>query len=390
MQPASFLKSVRPSYIRQILEVATSTNVISLAGGLPATELFPMDLIQEASAHLVDTPSVFQYGDTRGYKPLLQQFGELLERHHSHESMICNGSQQGLDLIARAFVQPGDLVVMEAPGYLGALQVFELAQAQIRVVPQLNDGPDLQALETLFKQEKVTLFYGVPDFHNPTGVCWSLPVRQRVAQLCEQYGVALVEDTPYRQLRFSGEPLPLVSSLCPDNALVLQSFSKILVPGVRLGAVSGPETWLKPLLTIKEAADLHTNVPMQALVLALLNHSQYPQHLVRVRSAYAARYQALNHALQKELEGGFEALEVQGGMFMWLTLPGCDARQLAQIALQTGVAIVPGDEFFPADYETPNCIRLNFSHSTPEVLAQAAERLKLAIDQTRAIAQQES
>ncbi len=204
----------------------SAEGVLSLAGGLPPSEGFPLEFLRSSFASLSDRPELFQYGPTGGYQPLL----EFLSAHYKLEAgadlLIGNGSQQCLDLIARAFVEPGQKVAMEAPAYVGAMQVFALAGAIIQTVDSHHQGPDLNQLEALFKAGDTRIFYSVPDFHNPTGRCWSVESREEVARLCSRYGVTLIEDAPYRDLRFSGEELPMVSSLCPESCLVLRSFSK--------------------------------------------------------------------------------------------------------------------------------------------------------------------
>lgn len=375
------LQAIRPSYIREILSDAKSPGVISLAGGLPSTELLPVDLFAQAIETLAENTELFQYGETQGYAPLvnyIQQDPSLIPCEHI--PMVCNGSQQGLDLIARAFLNPGDTIVMEAPSYLGALQVFGLSRTSITAVPQTPQGPDLNQLETAFQAKKVKLFYAVPDFHNPTGICWSLETRQHVAALCQQYGVILVEDIPYRDLRFSGEALPLASSFCPEQAITLRSFSKTAAPGIRLGVVAAPEKYLQPMITIKQACDLHTALPMQAALLHVLNNSDYPKHLLNIRQAYQQRYQHFVTALETLAELGCSFEEVQGGMFIWLRLPKMDSMDLAKTLLGHQVAVVPSDVFYHNDEQVAPALRLNFTYCDSEVLHRAVLTIKTVLE----------
>jgi DNA-binding transcriptional MocR family regulator len=378
MQIAKSLLQIQPSYIREILTAASQPEVISLAGGLPAPEQFPLGLMTPALQSLSTQPSLFQYANTAGYTPLLDFLNKLYKLPPSDSGLVCTGSQQGLDLIARAFINPGDHIVLEAPSYLGALQVFGLAQAKIFSVPQNKEGPDLEALTTLFVKQKIKLFYGVPDFHNPTGVSWSLPTRQKVAELCQQYNVGFIEDIPYRELRFSGDSLPLVSSLCPDHSLSLRSFSKIATPGIRLGLVSGKKTWIENLTKIKQAADLHSSVPMQAVLLALLQHQDFKTHLTQTRALYRKRYQCLRKQLLATLPSEYYIDTVDGGMFLWLQMPKCDVDKIAQSALNNGVAVVPSSVFYHEQNVTSppiSALRLNFTHANETHLVFAAERL---------------
>lgn len=375
MQIANSLQQIQPSYIREILHAASQPDVISLAGGLPATEHFPLDLLAPSIQALSKQKGLFQYGSTAGYTPLLNFLGNQYQLPASHRGLICTGSQQGLDLIARAFINPGDHIVLEAPSYLGALQVFGLVQAKISCVQQNRYGPDLQQLAVLFADQNVKLFYAVPDFHNPTGVCWSLQTRQKVAQLCQQYNVAFIEDVPYRELRFNGQNFTLVSSFCPEHSLVLRSFSKIATPGMRLGLASGKKEWIDALIKIKQAADLHSSLPMQAVLLSLLQHKDFSKHIRRTRKLYKSRYQCLRETLLTQLPSEYRINPVDGGMFLWLQMPNCDVNTIAQSALANGVAVVPSSVFYHKQPALKAALRLNFTHVNEEKLSQAVNRL---------------
>lgn len=252
METATSLQQIQSSYIREILSATSDENVISLAGGLPDQATFPTHLMAPTLKKLADMPEVFQYEQTAGYAPLLRFLSDEFSLPENHEALVCTGSQQGLDLLARAYINPGDPIVMESPSYLGAMQVFGLVQANILTVSQTEGGPDLAELEQHFATSAPKLFYAVPDFHNPTGVCWSAKTRKKVAALCIQYQVTLVEDAPYRDLRFSGETLPYVSQYCPDLAIVLRSFSKTVSPGMRLGVVTGKADFIQPMIKVKQ------------------------------------------------------------------------------------------------------------------------------------------
>lgn len=379
MELTQALQQIQPSYIREILMDAQAEGVISLAGGLPDGNTFPIALMDESLISLPQKPALFQYGQTAGYGPLLDYFRSQFQLPEHHESLVCTGSQQALDLIARAFVNPNDKVVMEAPSYLGALQVFGLAQANVISISQQADGPNLVELEACFAEQSPKLFYAVPDFHNPTGVSWSLEVRQKVAQLCQQYDVTLVEDVPYRELRFIGEMLPLVSSFCPESALVLRSYSKIAAPGMRMGVVTGKAEWIAPLVKVKQCADLHSSIPMQAVLLDLLNHQDFPAHLETLRAIYQERYLCLAEQLIAKLPQGCHFNPVEGGMFIWLTLPECDDFALAKAALKNKVAVVPSSVFYKQGEKVTPALRLNFTNATTEELVVAVDRLVAVI-----------
>ena len=381
MEISDSLKRIPSSYIREILAAASDKNVISLAGGLPDEKTFPIDLMTPTLAELSSMPNVFQYGATAGYGPLIDYLTTRFQLPESHSVMITTGSQQGLDLIARAYINPGDVVVMEAPSYLGAMQVFGLVQANIVTVSQNESGPNLDELEQCFKTHAPKMFYAVPDFHNPTGVCWSLATRQRVAALCIEYKVAFIEDAPYRELRFTGEALPFVSDFCPNDSILLRSFSKIASPGLRLGAVSGKSEFIAPLIKVKQGADLHSSVPMQALLLGLLQHEDFPLHMENIRSLYQTRYQVLFSALEKQLPENCTAHAVDGGVFVWVELPPCDTFGLAKTLLANGVAVVPSPVFYPQPDQARAALRLNFTNATEDALEEAVSRLAQGLNQ---------
>ncbi|MUK61705.1 aminotransferase class I/II-fold pyridoxal phosphate-dependent enzyme [Aliivibrio fischeri] len=375
MEIAHSLQQIQSSYIREILAAASDKNVISLAGGLPDEETFPIEIMKPILESLSDMPDVFQYGATAGYGPLLEFLTQKFGLPENHLPMVCTGSQQGLDLIARAYINPGDTVIMEAPSYLGAMQVFGLVQANISTVSQTDSGPNLEELEQCFIQESPKMFYAVPDFHNPTGVCWSLETRKKVAELCIQYKVAFIEDAPYRELRFTGEALPMVSSFCPQDSIVLRSFSKIASPGLRIGVVTGKKSYIEPLVKVKQGADLHSSVPMQALLLGLLKHEKFEQHMQTIQTLYKQRYDVLYNELKTQLPAQCEVNAVDGGMFIWVSLPDCDTFELASTLIANGVAVVPSPVFYPKPEGSPAALRLNFTNAKPNELVEAVNRL---------------
>lgn len=381
MKLAQSLQEIQPSYIREILSAANAPGVISLAGGLPDAKQFPLSLMKPSLDALSEQGPLFQYGNTQGFGPLLDYVHSEYQLTCQQKALVCTGSQQGLDLIARAFLNPGDAIVMEAPSYLGAIQVFGLAQARIFNVCQHQDGPDLNQLEALFTQHNIKMFYAVPDFHNPTGVCWTLTVRKEVARLCQQYKVTLIEDIPYRELRFAGTALPVVSSFCPEHALVLRSYSKIATPGIRLGIVYGNEEWIDALIKVKQCADLHSSVPMQSVLLSLLQHKGFDQHRQKLRALYGYRYEILRAQLKLKLPTQCTVNTVDGGMFIWLTVPNCDTLQLANTALKNGVAVVPSCVFYQPQENHLSALRLNFTHASEEELTLAVKRLNKAMRQ---------
>jgi DNA-binding transcriptional MocR family regulator len=375
MEISQSVQQIESSYIREILAAASDKNVISLAGGLPDETTFPIELMKPTIESLSSMPNIFQYGPTAGYEPLVKYLEGAYCLPETHSVMTCTGSQQGLDLIARAYINPNDTIAMEAPCYLGAMQVFGLVQANLVTVSQDQFGPNINELELCFIKNSPKMFYAVPDFHNPTGVCWSLEKRHQVAALCIKYNVALIEDAPYRELRFTGSCLPLVSDFCPDQSMVLRSFSKIASPGLRVGTVSGKHGYLEPLIKIKQGADLHSSMPVQAIIHGLILHPEFNQHLTKIRSLYQSRYETLFQALQNDLPTDCRITPIDGGMFVWVTLPTCDTFKLAQELLANKVAVVPSPVFYPPSSDVPSAIRLNFTNANAEELTLAVKRI---------------
>ncbi|WPC75305.1 aminotransferase-like domain-containing protein [Vibrio porteresiae] len=382
MEIAQAVQQIQPSYIREILAAASDKKVISLAGGLPDEQTFPLHLMQPTIESLTTLRDVFQYGPTAGYPPLIEYLTAAYQLPGTHQVITCTGSQQGLDLIARAYVNPNDTVAMEEPCYLGAMQVFGLAQANLVTVSQDRWGPNIEELERCFKTTAPKMFYAVPDFHNPTGVSWSLERRQQVAKLCNQYRVVFIEDAPYRELRFSGTPLPLVSDFCPEFSIVLRSMSKVASPGLRFGTVSGKRSDIAPLIKVKQGADLHSSLPVQAIILGLLQHPEFADHIGNIRELYRSRYETLFEALQTYLPSGCHVNATEGGMFVWVTLPQCDTFALAKTLLANQVAVVPSPVFYPPSSQAPSALRLNFTNANPEELVTAVQRIAKVLNET--------
>lgn len=386
MQPAKHIHTTKPSYIREILSVAASQEVISLAGGLPCPDTFPMPIIEQVMPQMAFEKSLFQYAETAGYQPLIEDLRAKYKVPETHDVLITTGSQQGIDICARTFVAPGDKIVVEDPSYLGALQVFSMAQAEVLSITQQTDGPDLTQLENLFQQHDIKFFYAVPDFHNPTGCCWSLAKRQGVAALCTRYQVLFIEDAPYRKMRFSGIELPTVSHFCPNESIVLRSFSKMVAPGLRIAALITPQRWSAVLNKLKQSIDLHTSVPMQHLTQQILKHPDFDAHLSVTNQRYAQRYQALGNELSTLPTDRYQFSNIDGGMFVWLNIPTCDTLALANKALENGVAVVPCSEFRvdnpkANDQSTTSALRLNFSRNEPTIIQQGIARLKPVLEQ---------
>lgn len=351
-----------PSPVREILKAATAGGVVSLAGGLPAEETFP---------HLPGLPTGWcQYGPTEGDLA----FRVAVSRHLEERGLDCpperilatSGSQQGLDLAAKLFVDPGTSVLCESPTYVAALQVFRFFGASLRGVPLGPQGPDPSALEDAASRARPKLAYAIPTYQNPTGAVWSEQARASLAGLADDMGFAVLEDDPYGEIGFGAPPpSPVCARLRRAPWMFLGSFSKSFVPGLRLGFLAASEDLFVPLERLKQAADLHTCRLSQALVLRDLLDPGRPERLRALRASYRQRRDAFASSLRRHFpRAAFH--EPEGGLFFWARLSeSVDLRTLAPEALRRGVAFLPGEHGFP-DGGEPGWARLNFSHADPD------------------------
>lgn len=375
------------SPVREILALTARPEVISFAGGLPAPELFDAAGIRAAyDAVLRESPrQVLQYSTTEGDPSLRAAVAARLTRRglptDPDDLLITAGSQQGLSLLASALLEPGDTVLVEDPTYLAALQCFGLAGARIIPVPSDADGILPDALDALVAAERPKLLYLVPNFQNPTGRTLPLARRRAVAQVAARRGLWVIEDDPYGELRFSGEPVQWVAGCAgaEDRTVLLSSFSKVMAPGLRLGWLRGPAALRRACAIAKQAADLHTSTVDQAAAARYLADSDLDAHLVIVRNAYRERRDALLAGLAEALPAGSSWNRPDGGMFLWVRLPsGHDATTLLTQAIAHNVAYVPGAPFF-AGHPDPTTLRLSFTTHTPAEIADGLTRLAKAL-----------
>ncbi|WP_272700159.1 aminotransferase-like domain-containing protein [Desulfovibrio sp. Fe33] len=377
--------TVHRSFIREILKVTADPEIISFAGGLPNPELFPVPAM-DAAAHEVFKnigASALQYSTTEGDAGLRAIIAQrYLQRGLNVDPdtiLVTSGSQQILDISAKVFLDRGDRVVIERPGYLGAIQAFSLFEPEFVTVSLEDDGPNLAELEAAFK-EGAKCFYAVPNFQNPSGVSYSLEKRKGVAALCDRYGVLFVEDDPYGELRFLGEDLPSVFSFCEHKGLLCGSFSKIAAPGFRIGWVVAPDKEVYDKLVIaKQAADLHTSTVSQAIMRRYLETNDINSHVELIRERYGRQRECMVEMIGKYFPEGVTITRPEGGMFLWVTMPdGCSSMKLLDMAVKDKVAFVPGKPFY-VDGSGDNTLRLNFSNSDEVRIEEGIKRLGRAI-----------
>ncbi|MES9856661.1 MAG: PLP-dependent aminotransferase family protein [Sedimenticola sp.] len=372
-------KNLNSSFIREILALTQAPGVISFAGGLPDPALFPTKALEAAAmaAHQNQGANIYQYGETEGNQELRRWITDNLGDSESSTPnvTITTGSQQGLDLTARCLLNPGDGVAIEAPSYLGAIQVFNAHQARLHPVPSDHEGPNMEALEALFKQKEIRCFYTVPEFQNPKGISYSPERLYELAALAKRYGTWILEDAPYSALRYRGDPLPSLQSLLPEQVVHFGSFSKTVAPGLRLGWTSAPDSIMKSIIKMKQVADLHSSNYDQILILEFLRSGALPRHLERLKQNYRHRLEVMTSALDQHMGDRIRRSDPDGGMFVWVKMTKeMNAMTLFHQAVERGVAFVPGEAFY-TDGSGGNCMRLNFTNSQPDRIVEGVQRL---------------
>lgn len=380
---ASRLAGVTSSPVRELLALTARPEVISFAGGLPAPELFDTAGIRAAYDRvLTEIPGqALQYSTTEGNPELREALASRLSARELptgiDDLLISTGSQQALTLLAIALLEPGDVVLVEDPCYLAALQTFAFAGARVVPVPTDDDGIIPAALEEIVARHAAKMLYLVPTFQNPTGRTLPAERRAAVAEAAARHGFWIVEDDPYGELRYDGARVPWIASLpaAVDRTVLLGSLSKVMAPGLRLGFLRAPAALRRSCVIAKQAADLHTSTIDQAAAARYLCDSDLDAHLDVVRAAYRARRDALLAGLPAALPEGSRWNRPEGGMFVWASLPeGRDATELLKAAISHDVAYVPGAPFFSGTPD-PAAMRLSFTTHSPEEIAEGLRRL---------------
>lgn len=379
---AERIAGLKSSAIRDILKVTSRKDMISFAGGLPAPELFPLREI-EAAAHRVLTkqgPAALQYSITEGILTLREKIAARMSTEalsiSTNNILITQGSQQGLDLISKLYLNKGSIVLTENPSYLGALQAFRIFQADIVPVSSDADGIQPDALKEVLKKCKPAFLYLMPNFQNPTGTSLSLERRHDVVRIALEHGLLVIEDNPYGELVFEGTPLPTLFSIAQGkNVIYLSTFSKTIAPGLRVAYAVAEEESIGKLALVKQGTDLQTNTFGQYIVEEYLESGQYEEHLRVLRQTYKARRDQMLAAMQNSFPSSITVTRPAGGMFLWATLPEqCDAKEILVNCLDRNVAFVPGQEFFP-DNSGKNTLRLNFSNASLENIETGIKRM---------------
>jgi 2-aminoadipate transaminase len=380
--------------IREILKVVNQPGMISLAGGIPAPESFPLDLIEKLTHQALELfgAGALQYDTTEGFGPLREALAVYLNAQGidtaANQILIGSGSQGVLDAVGKVCIGRGDAVAVEAPTYLGALQAFSPYGPRYLSLATDDGGVLPQALETLLGRHRIKLIYLVPTFQNPTGRTLSLARRQAIAELIQAHDVLLVEDDPYSALRYRGTPLPPIKTFAPDHVAYISTLSKVFAPGLRIGFVVAPPRLRSALVKVKQGVDLHTATLSQALAAIYLDGGHLKEHLPHILGLYRPRQTAMLNALARHFPAYFTWSRPEGGMFVWAEGPdSLDMEAVYRQVVERGTAFVPGKYFYTEPGQGNATMRLNFTMAKPVEIETAigvlAEVIKTAADSRR-------
>ena len=396
----NIMKGFEGYAIGKIMKYLNDPGIISFAGGLPSSDVFPLDLIQKAAVKSLkeDWDHVLQYTPIPGEKELMQSIIEYLKTDNIHiepeNIMITTSGQHGLDLVGRLFLEPRDIIVIDLPTFGGALAAFEMEDAEYIAKDIEEDGSDVKGMETeienfITKGKKPKFIYVVPDFQNPSGITISLEKRLALLSLSKKYGIPLVEDSPYRELRYRGSHLPSIYSLDKNqgNVIGIYTFSKILCPGIRVGFNIGPHEVIKKFSFIKGANILNTPKLNQDICTAFLREYDLDAHFKRSIKYYSEKLNFFLGAIEENFpkDMGVEWTNPEGGLFLWITAPEeINTSELFYKAIEEKVAFVPGDVFYPKGFRRYNTMRLNFSYPTKEQIVEGVRRLSSVLKKYKA------
>ncbi len=396
MQFADRLNNVETSAIRELFKLLGKPGIISFAGGFPDSAMFDVEGIREASERaLSEEPgTALQYGATEGYNPLREQLSSFMASKGAQgvrpeDLIVTTGSQQALDLLGKTLISPGDKVIVEGPTFLATIQCFRLYGAELVSAPVDGHGVDADALERLIVEHRPKFVYLIPTFGNPSGALLSLERRRKILELAVRHQVLIVEDDPYGDLYFGEAPPPsllALSATVPGSRELLAhcgSLSKVLSPGLRVGWLIAPTELLAKATMCKQFSDAHTSTFAQATAAQYLRSGRIPATLAKVRAVYAERAQAMGDALRRELGEAIDFVQPRGGLFVWARLTGAggavaDGNVLAKLAIDKGVAFVPGTPFFCANPDHAT-LRLSFATADVDRIREGVARLGQAL-----------
>ena len=366
-------KNLKPSAIREIFKYAADPEVVSLSAGNPSPEAFPSKEIAEISAKIfAENPtSVLQYSVTEGYTPLREYLKDYLKSSQNigsekDEILITSGAQQVMDLCSKALLNEDDVVVCEAPSFIGSLNTFRSYNGRLAGVTVEPDGMNMEELENALKSNKNVKFnYTIPNYQNPSGVTMSLEKRKKLYELALKYSVLILEDNPYGELRYSGEPLPSIKSFDTEGIVIYAgSFSKVVAPGLRVAYTVAPREIFQKLVVCKQGSDVHTNIWAQRICYEFIANYDFEGHLEKLRSIYRKKADFCMELLDKYAPK-IKYHKINGGLFIWCSLPeGTDMPEFCKTAVENKVCVVPGNAFLTDESQSSQCFRINFS--TPD------------------------
>ncbi|MBD3256803.1 aminotransferase class I/II-fold pyridoxal phosphate-dependent enzyme [candidate division GN15 bacterium] len=378
---APHVNKLETSIIREILKFSSQPGVLSFAGGLPAPEMFPIAELKTICTEVLEKydHNATQYSLSRGIVPLRELLAKRATERGTPSTveniLITSGSQQGIELVARAFIDPGDYILTENPTYLGALQAFNYYQARYCTVPMDGDGMLVDQVAETIEKYKPKLIYSVSNFQNPTGVTMSVERRKKLVQVAASYDIPIIDDNPYGDIRFAGERVPTLKSFGGDEVIALRTFSKTVAPGFRIGWMNGPNSIIAQFEKVKQCADLHTSTFNQYVMYEFVNRGLLETHVEKIKADYLLKRDTMLEAMRQHFPKEITWTEPEGGLFLWVTLPeGMSAKDLFNKAIDLKVAYVYGSPFFP-NGGGDNTLRLNFSNTTLDGIKDGIQRL---------------
>lgn len=372
---------MKSSAIREMLKISGKPGVINFAGGLPAPELFPVEEIKEACIKVLEKTGqkALQYSLSMGYPPLRKFLAERLSKKGTELTedniLITSGSQQGLDLVGKVFLDEGSFVIVEDPTYVGALQAFIAYHPHYVTVDMDRDGMIIDQVEEAIKKSKPRFIYAVPNFQNPSGITMSFERRKLLVKLAKGYYIPIIDDNPYGELRYKGEEVPSLKSLGGDLVVQLGTFSKIISPGIRIGWIAASTEVMVVFEKMKQGTDLHTNTLAQYVIYEYVKAGHLDRHIEKIKESYAKRMKVMLKALEDYFPEEISWTKPEGGLFLWVELPKeVSATELFDKAIQEKVAYVPG-KFFFARGDRDNTLRLNFCTMSEKMIEEGIKRL---------------
>ena len=379
-------RNIKASAIRALLKVAKQPGMISLGGGYPAPESFPLNILNDLTASVLEKygTKALQYDATEGFRPLREALVTFLQEKQIYTTLeqvlVTSGSQGFLDAIGKVLISKGDRIAIEAPTYVGALQAFNAYEPEYICMATDENGLIPDSLEEVLASEKIKFIYLVPTFQNPTGNTLSLERRKRIAEIIQTHNALLIEDDPYSDLRFRGTPVPAIKTMAPKNVIYISTLSKIFAPGLRLGFFIAPDWIIKWMVRVKQGVDLHTSTFNQALAAEYISAGYLKKQLSKIIAIYKPRQEAMLQAMDNYFPEGFTWSKPEGGMFIWIKGPkGMDMEDLFLKSVERNVIFVPGKFFFTRKDEGLETLRLNYSNVNEEKIESAVNILSEVI-----------